>query len=713
MYNTDSMTEADMPASILDFAEPEWKGRVSFSPTGADFQAIVSAVLELEGEAATQEWLAGLKDNGVIVQNNLVVMQSVDSGEVDAGIAYHYYWYRDRAENGTDSDNSELHFFGDQDPGAFLSISGAGILASSENAEAAEEFVTWLTSTEAQQAMAESYALEYPLNPEASLNPDVKPFDELEPPSGRRVQPQRPPGHRADDPGRSALTGTGRRTSPLLLAAGAVVALLALVPLVYVAASIVIIGPAELWELLARPRIGELLRNTVTLAIACMATTAVLGVALAVLVERTDLPVRRLWHGLLVAPLAVPAFVNGYAWVSLDRSVNGFTGALLVVTLSYYPLVYLPVVAVLRRLDPALEESAWSLGHSRAHSFRSVVLPQLRPALLGGALLVGLHLLAEFGALVAAALPDLHDRDLRPVRLDLQRVRRHGDGRRAGPALPLPAPRRAPPARQPALRPARTRCGPCVRPGHPRARSVAARRRRGRGRRARRRRTRLLPRAVAGGRHLDGVPARRARLGPGLDRRAGRSPARSSPRWPRCRWCGWPYATAAGPRRSIERSTYVANALPGIVVGLALVVASLRLVPAIYQTALLLVVAYAILFLPRAVVTVRAGLEQAPVVLDDVAQSLGAGPLQTARRVTLPLIAPSLGAGAALVFLAISTELTATLMLSPIGTRTLATEFWSASSELRYGAASPYALLLVLVSIPATVLLMRQERLPA
>ncbi len=182
MYNTDTMTEADMPASILDFAEPEWEGRFSFSPTGADFQAIVSAVLELEGEAATQEWLAGLKANGVIVQNNLVVMQSVDSGEVDAGIAYHYYWYRDRQENGTDSDNSELYFFGDQDPGAFLSISGAGILASSEHQSAAEEFVTWLTSTEAQQAMAESYALEYPLNPDATLNPDIKPFDELEPP---------------------------------------------------------------------------------------------------------------------------------------------------------------------------------------------------------------------------------------------------------------------------------------------------------------------------------------------------------------------------------------------------------------------------------------------------------------------------------------------------------------------------------------------------
>jgi len=182
MYNTDSMTPEDMPESILDFADPEWKGRVGFSPTGADFQAIVSAVLELEGEEATAAWLEGLEANGVILQNNLVVMQSVDSGEVDAGIAYHYYWYRDREENGSDSDSSALHFFGDQDPGAFLSVSGAGILKSSEHKEAATQFLEWLTGEEAQQAMAESYALEYPLNPAASLSPEVKPFDELEPP---------------------------------------------------------------------------------------------------------------------------------------------------------------------------------------------------------------------------------------------------------------------------------------------------------------------------------------------------------------------------------------------------------------------------------------------------------------------------------------------------------------------------------------------------
>ena len=183
MYNTESMTETDLPESILDFAEPQWQGRVGFSPTGADFQAIVSAVLASEGEEATGEWLAGLNANGVILENNLVVMQSVNEGDVDAGIAYHYYWYRDQQESGENSDSTALHFFGDQDPGAFVSISGAGVLASSEHPGNAQRFVEFLTSTEGQQAMADSYALEYPLNPEATLDPEVKPFDELEPPA--------------------------------------------------------------------------------------------------------------------------------------------------------------------------------------------------------------------------------------------------------------------------------------------------------------------------------------------------------------------------------------------------------------------------------------------------------------------------------------------------------------------------------------------------
>ncbi|MGZ5404922.1 MAG: extracellular solute-binding protein [Nocardioides sp.] len=183
MYNTDALSEGDLPTSILDFAEPEWAGRVGFSPTGADFQAIVSAVLEAEGEEATAAWLEGLAENGTVLDNNLVVMQSVNEGDVEAGIAYHYYWYRDQKESGENSDTTALHFFGDQDPGAFVSISGAGVLASSEHQVTAQQFVEFLTSTEGQQAMADSYALEYPLNPAATLDPEVMPFDELDPPA--------------------------------------------------------------------------------------------------------------------------------------------------------------------------------------------------------------------------------------------------------------------------------------------------------------------------------------------------------------------------------------------------------------------------------------------------------------------------------------------------------------------------------------------------
>ena len=184
MYNTELTSAEEMPDSILDFADPEWEGRIGFSPTGHDFQAIVSAVLALEGEQTTREWLEGLAANGTVLDNNLVVMQSVNEGDVEAGIAYHYYWYRDQQEAGDNSDSTELYFFDDQDPGAFVSISGAGVLASSDQQENAQRFVEYLTSAEAQQAMADSYALEYPLNPDVELSPEtgVKPFDELEPP---------------------------------------------------------------------------------------------------------------------------------------------------------------------------------------------------------------------------------------------------------------------------------------------------------------------------------------------------------------------------------------------------------------------------------------------------------------------------------------------------------------------------------------------------
>lgn len=117
-----------------------------------------------------------------------------------------------------------------------------------------------------------------------------------------------------------------------------------------------------------------------------------------------------------------------------------------------------------------------------------------------------------------------------------------------------------------------------------------------------------------------------------------------------------------------------------------------------------------LLFLPRALVNLRAGLSQAPKELDEAAQSLGKAPLASFLRVTLRLTAPAAAGGAALVFLAILNELTATLLLAPNGTRTLATEFWSKSSAIDYAGAAPYALLMILLSAPMTYLLFQQSK---
>jgi iron(III) transport system substrate-binding protein len=184
VYNTDAVQQSELPKSILDLADPKWKGRVTFSPTGADFQAIVAAVLSLEGEQATRAWLEGLKENAEFISsNNLVVMKAVNDGQADIGIFYHYYWYRDQEESKENSANTQLLILGNQDPGAFLSTSGAGVLEAGDNPEEAQQFVEYLTSEEGQQVIADSYALEYTLNPKVELTRGgVKPLSELQPP---------------------------------------------------------------------------------------------------------------------------------------------------------------------------------------------------------------------------------------------------------------------------------------------------------------------------------------------------------------------------------------------------------------------------------------------------------------------------------------------------------------------------------------------------
>jgi iron(III) transport system substrate-binding protein len=181
-YNTKSVPKDQLPASIMDMANPEWKGQVGIAPSGADFQAIVSAVVAVEGQSKAQAWLKGLESNAKIYRNNVAILSAVNAGEIKTGIIYHYYWYQDQAESGANSKNVQLEFFGHQDPGAFLSTSGAGVLKSSKHAEDAQKLVNYLTGKQGQQALVDSNALEYPVGTGIAANPKLKPLSELDPP---------------------------------------------------------------------------------------------------------------------------------------------------------------------------------------------------------------------------------------------------------------------------------------------------------------------------------------------------------------------------------------------------------------------------------------------------------------------------------------------------------------------------------------------------
>jgi iron(III) transport system permease protein len=163
-------------------------------------------------------------------------------------------------------------------------------------------------------------------------------------------------------------------------------------------------------------------------------------------------------------------------------------------------------------------------------------------------------------------------------------------------------------------------------------------------------------------------------------------------------------------QRILEACHYYVGSLPGVVVALALVTITVRVALPLYQTVVTLVFAYGLLFLPRALISLRASIAQVPVDLERAAMTLGRTPFQTMCQITLRLAAPGAAASIALVALGITTELTATLMLAPTGSTTLATQFWSLTSELDYAAAAPYALMMVLFSLPLTILLYVKSR---
>ncbi|WES87738.1 iron ABC transporter substrate-binding protein [Dickeya fangzhongdai] len=182
VYNPEKLTEAQLPKSLMDLAKPEWKGRWAASPSGADFQAIVSAVLELKGEKATLEWLKAMKTNFTAYKGNSTVMKAVNAGQIDSGVIYHYYPFVDGAKTGENSKNIRLYYFKHQDPGAFVSISGGGVLASSKHKQQAQAFVKWITGKKGQEVLRTNTAFEYAVGVNAESNPKLVPLKDLQAP---------------------------------------------------------------------------------------------------------------------------------------------------------------------------------------------------------------------------------------------------------------------------------------------------------------------------------------------------------------------------------------------------------------------------------------------------------------------------------------------------------------------------------------------------
>ncbi len=496
-----------------------------------------------------------------------------------------------------------------------------------------------------------------------------------------------------------------RRPPALLLAAALLAALVAVVPLGYLLVRVAGAGPARVAELVLRERTVELVVRSLVLCAAVTAVCVVVGAGLAYLVARTDLPGRRLVAVLAPMPLAVPSYVAAYGWLGAAPQVAGLHGAVLVLSACSYPYVYLPVLAALRGGDPAQEEVARSLGLGPVATALQVTLRQARPAAAAGALLVALYVLSDFGAVSLLR----YDVFTRVIHTSYQASFDRTPAAVLSVLLVL-------------LTVALTLA-------ERRARSRTEQVRTGGGTSRRAHRSTLgawrVPAALAaasvlvvalvvplGSLVLWLVRGRRVLDVEALVAGAGATVGVSALAALATVLLAVPVGVLAARYRSrlvggVEAATFAGHALPGIVVALSLVFFGVRLVPAIYQEVPLLVLAYVVLFLPAAVAAVRSSVALSPPRLEEVARSLGQRPVDVLRRVTVPLAAPGVAAGAALVMLTAMKELPATLLLRPTGVDTLATQLWTQTGNAAFAAAAPYAALLVLLAAVPTVLLAR------
>lgn len=509
---------------------------------------------------------------------------------------------------------------------------------------------------------------------------------------------------------------------PLALA----IALLMVLPVVYLLIRTLGAGTSAL-TLLWRPRLAEVLLNSIGLVVVVTTASTLLAIPLAWLTVRTDLPLRRLWSVMTTLPLVIPSYISGYALIAavgpkgllqelleplgVTRlpDIYGFGGAALALTLCTYPYQLLSLRAALRGIDPSWEEAARGLGQGAWSTFWRITIPQLRPALGAGALLVALYTLGDFGAvallqfdtftrsiyvqyqasfdrLLAAALALVLVALTGLLLLLESSFRGRASYARGGRGSSRPARRIALGGwRWPAI----GFCGLIT---------AAAL---------------LLPLGIVlswfGRGLLTGGSV--VTIGPLINSLQAAALAAigavlaSLPlailvvRYP-----GW--AT-----RCIERIAYIGYALPGIVIGLALVFFGANYAGFLYQTLAMLIVAYIVRFLPQAVGTTRTALLQVNPRVEEAARGLGQSPRQVSFSITLPLTRPGLLAGAAMTFLTVMKELPVTLLLSPIGFETLAISLWQHTATANFAAAAGPALVLLLASAgPVWLMLRREER---
>ncbi len=509
----------------------------------------------------------------------------------------------------------------------------------------------------------------------------------------------------------------------------ALVAAAVILPLVYLVVRTLGTG-TEAWDLLLRVRVLETIGRTALLAFAVTVASIVIAVPLTWLTVRTDLPFRRVWSVLTVLPLVIPSYVGGLVVVTalgpsgmlqdyvagplfgVERlpGIYGFPGSLLVLAFLSYPYVMFSVRGAMWGLDQSLEETSRNLGQGSLSTFLRVVLPQLRPGIAAGALLVALYTLSDFGAVSllgyetftyviylqyeagARTLASASSLVLVVLALGILFFEASIRGRSryyrstVGTSRPVAA------VYLGKWRwPATVFCGTLilfslVMPigvlGYWLGRGIHSGESLG-----------LTWSVIGNSVYVSGIAAGVAVL-------AALPVAILSVRY------------ASKVSAMMERISYIGFALPGIVIALALVFFGANYATPLYQTLALLILAYVVLFLPAALGAVRASLLQVSPRVEEAARGLGKRPFQVFKSITVPLMRPGILAGAALVFLVTMKELPATLILGPIGFKTLATSVWSATEAAFFTQAAAPALLLILASaMPMVLLMLRDGRL--